>query len=1570
MDFSIPSGIPSDIANELVQLKNDYDDGLLTDKGYIKKREKIYAKMTQNEIVGHRSKPSISNTVFSDNSYMTDQFSLNNIPIAANDAHLASATNDGMFMQQHMAYQHQHHLPHQQYQQENIFERPMKELQKPLDPRELPDAQIERFDNLPSILRHRATTYQKETAIMIIDSKGKEVSSISWEKLYLKSEKVAQQIKNKSGLYRGDRVCLIYQNTEVIEFTIALMGCFLAGVVAVPISIGLPIKEFINIMNDTQAHLCLMSDHVQKHFEKINQNAQGKIKWPKGVEWWKTTDMGTYQPPHKRADPPALQVPDLAYIEFSKSPTGELRGVVLSHRTIMHQMTCLTTVLSSMTGYNGKSIKRSEIAITKFKNVLLSTLDSRQSIGLIIGILFTIYTGNLLIWTAQNSMEVSGLYANIITKYKVSILLADYLGLKQVTYNYQSFPQLTRTYNKKIKVDLSCVRWCLINALTIDSEFHDLLTERWFQPLGCSDSRNIIAPMLTLSEHGGMVISIRDWLGNEQKLGCTFNKPLVDDFGKPGKQSDLSEVFIDKHSLMTNSVKVIDDRPHPVSAVDSSSQNSKYIRVGAFGYPLPDATLAIVNPESNMLSGVMEVGEIWIDSPSLSGGFWGLPKYTDAIFHARCKDYEGVLDLEFLRTGLLGFTYNGKIYVLGLYEDRLRQRVTWYDQKMELEKKKESANSNDQSSNNPSLTQLEPPTEYKYHYATHLVRSLARNVRQVSDCSFFDIYINKEYLPVAIIESPAASPTAVSNTGPYKEVDMLTLDDIASKAFKTLESLHNVRLYCILVTPPDTLPRTIRSGRSEIANMLCKRRFTEGTLPSMYAKFNISHSVSNIPRGKDIIGGIWTPYISKLRSDSLNPTAERQFSGLDFRDVSIDDRTRVPLTDFKTIIDILKWRSSNQPDELAFSVIDRSFKEAKPLTWKKFDSRVNALCSYIMDKSILSPGKHVILMYSLSEEFIIACYACFLLGLIPIPIAPIDTGSRLKEDVIALMGVIKNFNINCIFTHPEVESLLKSKVVTHAIKNYNSLAALPKIKNTAKYTKAPSNMASLNSKIAKWQAAVNFRDENTIALVWLYWSPDHYRIGVNLTHKILLSMCKTIKETCLMTSVNPLVGCVRHVSGLGFLQSTVLGVFLGSSTYLISPVDYSYNPMTFYLTLSKYKVKDAYITPQMIKHAFKKSKPKGFELSDFKNLMIAYEGRPAVDLFKASSLHFAPANLSSSSISHVYTHDFNPMITSRSYMSFDPIDLWLDPVALRQGYISIVNPSTNSDAIHVQDSGMVPVCTQIAIVNPETRELCKVGEYGEIWVCSESNVLSFTNGPNGPKDAFIESQFQAKIKNGNNDYTYLRTGDLGFLHSVSKSDVSNNGQKADIQPLFVLGKIAETIEVMGLHHFVIDIERSVESCHPDIYKNGSCIFRCSDFTILVVEPKVSTNVSALVPIIVNRVLNRHSLIVDVVVFVQKGTFPLSRLGEKQRAVIVDRFVNKKLPIARSFGIYYGENHMIKLIKEIEQVVGGQLGDHSGSCGNSIVWTNCNADTEVSSMYSASAGSYPLNDNNFGGLTEL
>jgi acyl-CoA synthetase (AMP-forming)/AMP-acid ligase II/acyl carrier protein len=84
-------------------------------------------------------------------------------------------------------------------------------------------------------------------------------------------------------------------------------------------------------------------------------------------------------------------------------------------------------------------------------------------------------------------------------------------------------------------------------------------------------------------------------------------------------------------------------------------------KVVGCGEPVPTAGVAIVHPDTRLLEPEGVVGEIWVDGPSVAAGYWGREGETEATFQARTMDGQG----PYLRTGDLGFTKDGQLYVVG-----------------------------------------------------------------------------------------------------------------------------------------------------------------------------------------------------------------------------------------------------------------------------------------------------------------------------------------------------------------------------------------------------------------------------------------------------------------------------------------------------------------------------------------------------------------------------------------------------------------------------------------------------------------------------------------------------------------------------------------------------------------------------------------------------------------------------------------------------------------------------------------------------------------------------------------
>ncbi len=100
----------------------------------------------------------------------------------------------------------------------------------------------------------------------------------------------------------------------------------------------------------------------------------------------------------------------------------------------------------------------------------------------------------------------------------------------------------------------------------------------------------------------------------------------------------------------------------------------------ASGHVLPSEQLIIVDPDTLTPLEANKIGEIWISSSSVGQGYWERDEATQETFGAMTSDGQG----PFLRTGDLGFLYEGQLFVAGRLKDMIIVRgVNRYPQDIE-----------------------------------------------------------------------------------------------------------------------------------------------------------------------------------------------------------------------------------------------------------------------------------------------------------------------------------------------------------------------------------------------------------------------------------------------------------------------------------------------------------------------------------------------------------------------------------------------------------------------------------------------------------------------------------------------------------------------------------------------------------------------------------------------------------------------------------------------------------------------------------------------------------------------
>jgi acyl-CoA synthetase (AMP-forming)/AMP-acid ligase II len=97
------------------------------------------------------------------------------------------------------------------------------------------------------------------------------------------------------------------------------------------------------------------------------------------------------------------------------------------------------------------------------------------------------------------------------------------------------------------------------------------------------------------------------------------------------------------------------------SGIVQESDAAAAVTLVGCGPPVLGTDIAIIDPVTHLRRATNAVGEIWIRSESVAGGYHNQASAFRDRFHAMIADEEGL----FLRTGDLGFIHNGELFVTG-----------------------------------------------------------------------------------------------------------------------------------------------------------------------------------------------------------------------------------------------------------------------------------------------------------------------------------------------------------------------------------------------------------------------------------------------------------------------------------------------------------------------------------------------------------------------------------------------------------------------------------------------------------------------------------------------------------------------------------------------------------------------------------------------------------------------------------------------------------------------------------------------------------------------------------------
>ncbi|XP_047419629.1 disco-interacting protein 2 homolog A isoform X14 [Sciurus carolinensis] len=462
--------------------------------------------------------------------------------------------------------------------------------------------------SLLAALQRWGTAQPKAPCLTALDTAGKAIHTLTYGKLWSRSLKLAYTLlnkltsKNEPLLKPGDRVALVFPNSDPVMFMVAFYGCLLAELVPVPIEVPLTRKDAGSqqvgfLLGSCGVTLALTTDACQKGLPKSQTGEVVTFKgWPPLA--WLVIDGKHLAKPPKDWLPLAQDTGTrTAYIEYKTSKEGSTVGVTVSHASLLAQCRALTQAC----GYSEAE-------------TLTNVLDFKRDAGLWHGVLTSVMNRMHVVSIPYALMKANPLsWIQKVCSYKARVAL-----VKSRDMHWSLLAQRGQR-----DVSLSSLRMLIVadgaNPWSISScdAFLNVFQSRGLRP-------EAICPCASSPE----------------ALTVAIHRP-PDLGGPPPRKAVLS-----MHGLS-----------HGVVRVDTEEKLS-VLTVQDVGQVMPGASVCVVKVDGTpYLCKTDEVGEICVSSSATGTAYYGLPGITKSVFETVPVTVGGdpVSERPFTRTGLLGF---------------------------------------------------------------------------------------------------------------------------------------------------------------------------------------------------------------------------------------------------------------------------------------------------------------------------------------------------------------------------------------------------------------------------------------------------------------------------------------------------------------------------------------------------------------------------------------------------------------------------------------------------------------------------------------------------------------------------------------------------------------------------------------------------------------------------------------------------------------------------------------------------------------------------------------------------
>nr|XP_040239481.2 disco-interacting protein 2 isoform X7 [Anopheles coluzzii] len=1332
---------------------------------------------------------------------------------------------------------------------------------------------------LEAALQRYGTSSFKAPMATVLDPNGKMTTTLTYGKLLSRAQKIAYALSTKVfskgpeqvALKPGDRVALVYPNSDPLNFLTAWYGCMFRGLVPLPIELPLsssdsPPQQVGFLLSSCGVHVALTSEACLKGLPKSSTGEVAKLKgWPR-LHWFVTEHLPKV-PKDFNTNNNRISEDSSAYIEYTTDKEGSVMGVTVTRQAMINHCRALTMACHYTEG-----------------ETIVCVLDFKREVGLWHSILTSVLNGMHVLFIPYALMKLRpSSWMQLITKYRASCCLVKSRDLHWGLLATKDHKEISLSSLRMLLVADGANPWSLSSC----DQFLSVFQSKGLRP-------DAICPCASSSEV--FTVSLR----------------------RPGRSAAGGY----NQSATGRGVLSMSALSHGVVRVDSEDSLTS-LTLQDCGQVMPSATMVVVSADGPpVLCKTDQVGEICVTSGSSGTAYYGLEGMTNSSFKVQplleaptTKDGETIPgkpigDEVYVRSGLLGFLGpGGLVFVCGSRDGLMT--VTG-----------RKHNSDDIIA---TVLAVEPMRFiYRGRIAVFSIKVLRDErvcviAEQRPDCSEEESFqwMSRVLQAVDSIHQVGIYCLALvpPNHLPKTPLGGIHLTEARRRFLEG--SLHPANVLMCPHTCVTNLPKPREIHHGSIQQLQISGTSSSSSATNLGGVAGLGTGTGTGTTGTDASVGPASVMVGNLVQGNRLASAQGRDIGL------ADDNERK----HQLITGVLRWRANSSPDHVLYTLLNAKGAVAKTLTCSELHKRAEKIAALLQERGKVNPGDHVALIFPPGLDLICAFYGCLYLGAVPVTIRPPHPQNlittlptvRMIVDVsksgiiLSIQSIIKllksreaatSIDPKSWPTILDIEDNPKRKLAAIANSTLDSTAYLDfSVSTCGRLSGVIITHRSLSSLCASLKLACELYPSRHVALcldpycglgfsMWTLisvYSGHHsiliapYEVEANPSlwlstlsqYRVRDTFCSYgVIELCtkaLSNSIQALkqrninLGCVRTCVVVAEERPRVqltqqfckLFQALGLNTRCVSTsFGCRVNPAICVQGASSAESAQVYV-----------------DLRALRNNRVALVERGA-----PNSLCLVESGKLLPGVKVIIANPDSKGQCGDSHLG----EIWVQSPHNSNGYFTIYGDETDyNDHFNAK---LVTGCS----TNDTWARTGYLGFLRRTECSQAGSILDETT----PSIASRDSDTESIHSQGHNTLNSTTSSNAGGNTVATAGGVAGNEQELH-DAVYVVGALDEVITLRGMNYHPIDIENSVLRCHKKIAE--CAVFTWTNLLVVVVELDGNESEALdLVPLVTNTVLEEHQLIVGVVVVVDPGVVPINSRGEKQRMHLRDGFLADQL----------------------------------------------------------------------------